>query len=115
MCAAKFHCVGVPAIKAKTEFELPARIVQYVADFMAVCPGKEFLQGHDGFMASKMAAASDEKPAPAADAETETESTPAAAAEAETETESTPAAAAEAETETESTPAAATEAETEKS
>ena len=51
--AVKCHCIGVPAIKSKVGFELPEKIKAYVADFMAVCPSKAFLEGHDGFLASK--------------------------------------------------------------
>jgi len=53
VCASKFHCVSVPVIKAKTGFELPARIKVYLLDFMSTCKSKSFLEQHDGFMASK--------------------------------------------------------------
>lgn len=54
VCAVKFHCIGVPAVKAIAGFELPARIKIYVLDFMSACPNKDVLSVHDGFMASKL-------------------------------------------------------------
>jgi len=51
--AVKLHCIGVPAIKSKAGFELPARCKIYVQDFLDACPSKAFLASHDGFLASK--------------------------------------------------------------
>ena len=42
-------------IALQVGFELPEKIQAYVADFMATCPSKAFLEAHDGFMASKLA------------------------------------------------------------
>jgi len=52
-CAIQFWYCDFPVIKAKTGFEVPPRIKQYVADFMEVCQSQEFLEGAKGFMASK--------------------------------------------------------------
>jgi len=54
VCAVRFHMVGHAAVKKTTGFELPARIVEYVGAFLAECPSKEFLKGHDGFLDTKL-------------------------------------------------------------
>jgi len=54
-CAITFWYLDFPAVKNKTGFELPPRIKQYVADFMAVSTSHEFLETAKGFMASKEA------------------------------------------------------------
>jgi len=54
VCATKFHMCGHAACKAKTGFELPAKIKIYVLDFMTACPSKDFLQAHDGFLSTKL-------------------------------------------------------------
>lgn len=55
VCAVRFHMVSHPAVKAKTGFELPARIKIYVQDFkLALGPTFDFLQAHDGFLSTKM-------------------------------------------------------------
>jgi len=54
-CGALFWYIGLPVIKDKTGFELPERIVKYVADFEEAlgAEAKEFLEGPKGFIASK--------------------------------------------------------------
>jgi len=52
--ATKLHCIGLPVLKAKVGFELPARLKIYVLDFISQCPSKDFLKEHDAFMSSKM-------------------------------------------------------------
>lgn len=54
ICATKFHMCAHPAVKARSGFEMPARILQYTSDFLAACPARDFLKMHDGFLASKM-------------------------------------------------------------
>lgn len=53
VCASKFHMCGHASCKKKTGFELPAKIKIYVLDFLSACKSKDFLQQHDGFLASK--------------------------------------------------------------
>lgn len=53
VCAALTRRPGLIALQVG--FELPEKIQAYVADFMATCPSKAFLEAHDGFMASKLA------------------------------------------------------------
>ena len=42
-------------VKKVTGFETPAKIKNYVLDFLSACKSKDFLKAHDGFMDSKMA------------------------------------------------------------
>jgi glutathione S-transferase len=53
--------LGHEVIKAKTGYENPARITQYVNDFLAATSSKEFLDAADGFMKSKGASTADMK------------------------------------------------------
>jgi glutathione S-transferase len=46
--------LGHDVIKAKTGYENPPRITQYVNDFLAATSSKEFLDAADGFMKSKI-------------------------------------------------------------
>jgi hypothetical protein len=56
MSAWPLRCPSLPAIKAVTGFELPARCAAYVADFMAASENaKAVCEGTPaGFIASKM-------------------------------------------------------------
>jgi glutathione S-transferase len=46
--------LGHPAIRNRTGFELPPRLVKYVADFIAACPSASLMDGGRGFMDSKL-------------------------------------------------------------
>lgn len=54
VCAVRFHMCSHAAVKAKTGFELPARLKIYVQDFKLACPHFDFLGTHDGFLSTKM-------------------------------------------------------------
>jgi glutathione S-transferase len=52
-CGTCFWYIGFSAIKQKTGFELPARIVKYVDDWKAALKSADFLKTAEGLMASK--------------------------------------------------------------